>query len=373
MNLSGNIGEWSEVYALFKLLSDGVLYQGDKDLNKIKNLIYPIISIIRDNVRYNLDNDDRKVIIKSSNDDIFSEIPIKEFTENAEVLLDKIKSIQASKAKKNKTEKVGRAFEVPEIQEFRKSTKVESIKASSQKKADIVIVVHDEVTGFDPTLGFSIKSQLGGASTLLNAENPTNFIYVITPSIPNEEVAKINALSMQAKRLEAIADQGSRLSFVALEPTDGEDSIFECNLVNIDSSMPKLVACMLRYYYSGKASSIQKIAELMSYDNPLHFNMKYHHSYYEVKIKRLLTDVALGMTPQKLWNEIYEANGGYIVVKKDGDIVCYHLYNRNDFEDYLFCNTKLDTPSRSRYNFGRIYKDNGNQYIKLNLQIRFIR
>ena len=45
--IKGNKGEWSEVYALFKLLSEGKLYAGDKDLNKIPNLIYPIISILR--------------------------------------------------------------------------------------------------------------------------------------------------------------------------------------------------------------------------------------------------------------------------------------------------------------------------------------
>ena len=41
--ITANKGEWSEVYALFKLLSEGKLYAGDKDLNKIPNLIYPII------------------------------------------------------------------------------------------------------------------------------------------------------------------------------------------------------------------------------------------------------------------------------------------------------------------------------------------
>lgn len=45
--ITANKGEWSEVYALFKLLSEGKLYAGDKDLNKIPNLIYPIISILR--------------------------------------------------------------------------------------------------------------------------------------------------------------------------------------------------------------------------------------------------------------------------------------------------------------------------------------
>ncbi len=45
--LKGNKGEWSEIYTLFKLLSEGNLHSGDVKLNKITDLIYPIIKIIR--------------------------------------------------------------------------------------------------------------------------------------------------------------------------------------------------------------------------------------------------------------------------------------------------------------------------------------
>ena len=89
-------------------------------------------------------------------------------------------------------------------------------------------------------------------------------------------------------------------------------------------------------------------------------------------MKVLLLDSALGMTPAKEWIGRYDANGGYLVVKKDGDIVCYHFYNRNDVEDYLYYNTRFERASRSRYHFGSLYRgEDGVVYIKLNLQIRF--
>jgi type II restriction enzyme len=43
----------------------------------------------------------------------------------------------------------------------------------------------------------------------------------------------------------------------------------------------------------------------------------------------------------------------------------------NQFEDYLFQNTKLETASSSRHEFGKVYSENGESYFKLNLQIRF--
>ncbi len=77
------------------------------------------------------------------------------------------------------------------------------------------------------------------------------------------------------------------------------------------------------------------------------------------------------MTPSKVWNGIYDATGGYLIVKENGDVLCYHIYNRNQFEDYLFQNTKLETASSSRHEFGKIYSEDGKIYFKLNLQIRF--
>lgn len=45
--INGNVGEWSEIYTLLKLLGEGKVYAGDQNLEKIKNLVYPIIMIIR--------------------------------------------------------------------------------------------------------------------------------------------------------------------------------------------------------------------------------------------------------------------------------------------------------------------------------------
>ena len=37
--LTGNKGEWSEIYALFKLLGEKTIFAGDADLNKIERSI----------------------------------------------------------------------------------------------------------------------------------------------------------------------------------------------------------------------------------------------------------------------------------------------------------------------------------------------
>lgn len=48
MALTGNKGEWSEIYVLLKLLGDGEVHAGDENLNEIKDLVYPIVMILRE-------------------------------------------------------------------------------------------------------------------------------------------------------------------------------------------------------------------------------------------------------------------------------------------------------------------------------------
>ena len=59
------------------------------------------------------------------------------------------------------------------------------------------------------------------------------------------------------------------------------------------------------------------------------------------------------------------------MVTKEGNVLVYHIYNRNYFEEYLLKNTKYETASTERYDFGKVYSENGEEFIKLNLQVRF--
>ena len=126
-------------------------------------------------------------------------------------------------------------------------------------------------------------------------------------------------------------------------------------------------------FYSSEYSHLTDLVKKSSVKNPLKFDVENEHKFYEYKIKRFLTDVALGMMPSKVWTGKYDATGGYLVIKDNGDVLCYHIFNRNEFENYLLNNTKLDTASSTRHDFGKINESNGQLYFKLNLQIRFIK
>lgn len=92
---------------------------------------------------------------------------------------------------------------------------------------------------------------------------------------------------------------------------------------------------------------------------------------FAYKIKQFIAAYALGMVASKKWDGSTKAHGGYLIVKKNGSVVCYHLYNKDELQEYLFTNTKLDTGSSSKNNFGNIYEKDGRFFINLNLQISF--
>jgi hypothetical protein len=73
------------------------------------------------------------------------------------------------------------------------------------------------------------------------------------------------------------------------------------------------------------------------------------------------------MTSKKPWSGNFDVLGGYIIVKEDGEVLCYHIYNWNNFQDYLFNRTFIDTPSTERHKFGTLDGDK----LNLNFQIRF--
>jgi type II restriction enzyme len=356
--LKGNKGEWSEIYTLLKLLGDTEIYVGDENLNKIPDLLYPIIKILRDesdgHFEYSINDD--LIFISGKNEEF--KISIINFKNKAELLLAKIKEANTS------------SFEVPEIEEFLSQIHCSTLKAKSSSKTDIRIVIHDLKTNLQPELGFSIKSQLGGASTLLNAGKTTNFIYKIENcNLTNDFIEEINSVETRSKikdRLEAINSKSCKVKF-----TKTEKEVFENNLILIDSLLPNILSEIVFEFFTSNLSEIKDLVENLEDKNPLNFNTSNNHKFYEYKIKKFLTEVALGMMPATVWNGIYDATGGYLVVKNDGEILSYHIYNKNKFENYLYHNTKLETASSSRHDFGKIFEENGEYFIKLNLQIRF--
>ena len=356
MAITGNKGEWSETYAFLRLLADGKLFAADEQLNRISNIFFPIMKIIREETlgkpyeyRPNMNN---AVIEIYLNDRQLLRLPAVEFDAEANYLYNAVNTKRG-------------AFEVARTETFIKNIYMTKLKASSADKSDIKIQIHDVYTGYENVVGFSIKSELGKPPTLLNPGRTTNFIYNVE-GLRSEHISQINAIDTQTKiidRMKAIFEVGGRLIFESME-----NKTFRENLQMIDSQMPSIVAEMLSGCYAKIASDCTGLTDYVIQINPLSQSA----DFYKHNIKEMLCAIALGMKPATKWKGTDEASGGYIIVKTNGDVLAYHIYNRDAFKSYLLKNTKLERASTSRYGFATLYEEDGKIKIKLNLQIRFI-
>lgn len=361
--LTGNKGEWSEIYVFLRLLEMGRIYAATENLERIDSVFYDIIKILRTEeigkLEFVVDKFENKIsVVLPENERVLISMTASEFGEEAEKLYQTI--INTS----------GSAFSCEETESFLSSMGVKSLKAKSTDKSDIRMKIHDINTGFEAVQGFSIKSRLGSPSTLINAGKTTNFVYEICGNVTERIVADFNDESKKKfkDKFDVLNAAGCSLKYSGME-----NEIFENNLVLIDGDLPEICAHLLLEYYQGNCSTVTDALEIITDKNPLKYNLTKGHPFYIYKFKKFLTECALGMLPSKAWNGTADATGGYIIVKEDGEVLCYHLFNRNEFENYLVINTKFETASTSRHDFGHIYKESNQYFIKLNLQIRFIK
>ena len=355
MRISGNKGEWSEFYALLKLLSLGRLYAADENADRIPDIFFPILKILREESYGEVDfiitkDRDTQVYINKVQQCI---IPRKWLQEMSNIVYSSIVDGGQS------------SFEISGAPAIMNRLGIEKITASSADKTDIVLQIHDIHTGYAPICGFSIKSELGSSPTLLNASGATNFLYEV-PDIHVSDINHINAINTKNKVKDRILEI---LSYGKMKFVRVQNSVFSGNLMLIDTELEVIISELLLEYYSGHGVFCRDLIKIVEDRNPMRYPWR---GFYEYKFKKFLCSVALGLMPSKRWNGIDEANGGYIIVKEDGDVVAYHLYNRNSFESYLLNSTKFETPSTTRHGFASIFKgEDGKKYINLNLQIRF--
>lgn len=358
--LTGNKGEWSELYTFFKLLSDGLLFSADENLNKTS--FYVEIQSIKRNdsgneLHFTRDDESKINIIDSNSGVILLSFFQSEAKEIANEIVSKI--TKGYDLSKNIIEK---------IHEY----KIQRISEKSQSKGDINILIYDPIHGISSNQKFSIKSFLGSTPTLFNANKTTNIIYEITDSNGNKisdlDVISINQIGTghkYIKRVAKIIELGYSIKFHSYE-----DNTFKLNLQMIDSDLPIIISHIVLDKYLNSTTKITEVIQKLNQSNPMNYDLSQGHNFYEYRIVNFLIEAALGMTSKTVWSGVYDVVGGIIIVKPNKELLCYHLIDFNKFRDYLKKSSRLDNPSGSKMNYGSVYTENNQSYIKLNFQIK---
>lgn len=373
--LKGNKGEWSEIYIFLKLMEDGKIYAADHDMKRIKNVFLNILKIIREEYKGEVYEyfTGKEIEIHLNNECVY--IADKElFSDNRKYIW---KTIKNSK---------GGIIECPESNEFLNSIYITKLKspATSQNgffggTQDITMQTQDHRSGVTSVTGFSCKSDFAGKATLFNASNDnTNFVYEVTGNINDTVMNEFNNIFDSKKHVAT----GKRMKYLKKKHCDiryintAKPNAKRNLILSGGMELPLITGEMLKYYYyihNGEAaySSIKNALSYITDTDVAKYNCDDLSSLYSRKIGSLLYDMFTGMRLSKPWNGRSSVNGGYIVVKPDGDVLAYHTCITDEFKDFLVSRLRFESPSAKRHEYMSIYKENDKYYLKLSLQIRF--
>lgn len=353
----GNKGEWSELYAIGFLLAKGGGYAADSYQNPIPRTFYKVLEVFLEG---HSATGSRKYRIHEDSIAIFSGS-------------DQIATIDRAEVGKHLgpffrdliSDENTKTFALESGTRFMKLLMRDRLAAPSNQKAhDVELAVEDWQSGHTlPKVGFSIKSQIGNPSTLLNASGATNLTYVL--SIPSE-LTKDQLDTLQnlkaGKLLLKLKELKVGLSF------EGYDNHqFRKNLEKIDSRMPDYLAEVVLNFFQGEKSTLREVVEKT-------FPSNLEESEQPIfKMKQFLGAVAMGMRPSQTWDGDITKFKGLLLAKLDGDVLFYYLYNIAEFQEFLYRNLKFEVASTTRHGFGKVYRDGDSWKVKLNLQVRFIK
>lgn len=358
--LTGNVGDWSELYVFFHLLGSPYLMSCDRALHPIGTIV-PVKAIYRGNDKegnllYTYNE------VESNWDISCNAIHICKVTQNTG-------KEEAKSLLKEMLTKGNGSMSSPKAEKFLRLLCDHKMK-SLGKKEDITLKINDVKAGQETITPFSIKSYIGSDPSLLNAnKDGTNFLYEVTGI--NDKIYDLIQAEVEKHPRTCIVTLIKQLKRYKAEVIFRQllNQTFEDNLQIIGLDAPEFLAHLLLSHYMTGEHSVLENTKLVAEKNP--FNLRKPTAYYN-RAKKILQAAAFGMTPSKEWDGLQIASGGFIIVKPNGEVVTYQRYDMDLIDNYLIEYTYFDHPSTSRHKYGKLFKDDdGRFYLKLAIQIRF--
>ena len=201
------------------------------------------------------------------------------------------------------------------------------------------------------------------APTFLDAGMAMNFVFKLD-LCTREVMERANAANVSAGLEKCVNTLNGECDFDFYRVAC---STFDRNLRLVDSRFPQVLANALLRYFFGEGTTCLQIVDAMERDDALGIG----GGMYKYLFKKFLCAAALGMTPTEEWSGHDDPSNGYAITCDDGEVIVFHVYNRDSLGSYLLSNAKFETASISKYDDGLVYEHDGEYFINLSLQIGF--
>ena len=352
--------EWSELYAFFRLLSDGKVGLGNHD-GKNSGKSWKIACIQReehDGTRtYFIEQDKIRISGDALPEDRF--VDREDFATVADLILNAVK-----------TSATDDVVSPDGVEEFLDDVAIFDLEAKTQDRTDFSVAFWDVDA---PLMGFNVRARISAMNRLLDGGRAANL--KLEQSGVKFAVPTVNKINATPEAPNEVMDRMlliERLGGV-LKYSDVADRVFRCNLAMIDLHFPRLLAEMVRTMHLDGITRTNELTEQLKVQNPLKIKDELinKHHFYEYKVKQFLMALALGMRPAKIFNGEDSAVEGLFLVTGEGEVLCYHKSEKKAFEDFLYRNTRFEKGSLEKDKYGFLERENGVYYFKLNAKIGF--
>ena len=171
-------------------------------------------------------------------------------------------------------------------------------------------------------------------------------------------------------RMKMLKEAGVKLQFHRMATQVAEDNLELCG----GESLQRILAAILVHFYYNNLGSRVSLVDCIDYlaeNDVVQLRRTDVKKYYYNRVAKFVYDSFTGLRLGTPWSGRSEVNGGYIVVKRNGDVVAYHSTITDEFKDFLVQRLMLEAPSHKRHKDMVIEKKDGRYYLKLGLQLRF--
>ena len=354
--ISGNWGNWGEFWVFLKALENGYFAFSDTDLNPIKNKSILIRKVYRENLTFDVTGS--SAIKFTAPDGASKEIDKADLRTQNIALLKEFNSISTA------------PFECSNGYYLLNLLHQEKL-SDTRDTRDIAFQIVDPLTAQHHDAGFSVKTVAKGKPTLFNCSAQSRLVFEVEGY--SGTLSDVNSIAGQAKvinRISKIMELGGKFKFVSCY-----GDVFQKNLIKIDSQMPELLALAVLANFQVKIRN-KKLGDVLNSNvySRLLEDLKIPLDTDDIifKFKNFLMNAACGMTSAKVWNGNTDVDGGLLVVRRDWEVVCFHIFNFGQLQNYLYDNVKFDTPNSRKNNiFGELYIEDGKLFFMLNFHFRW--
>ncbi len=330
-----------------------------RNVAKVSEIFYPFYVVIYDKkYLYHEDLHSIGVMISSLDGDVLLCVPANLFLEETAILM---------KESNNSGDKIST------VNTFVENLFRNNVKDTSKFKSYVKIFWLD-----------LCSNHIGSSATLLNASGDnTNFIFEVSGNMDDEKMVRFNNIFKETKRkgetclniattdrMQYLHQIGCDIQFVGTVENDARANLIKCG----GMEMPAIVGGMLKKFYFENLSgptSVEDCIDYLAENDIVGYGFDDLQNTYRGKIAHFLLCTFTGMRLGSPWNGRQQVNGGYIVVKNNGDVVAFHSTIADEFKDFLVAKIRMEGPSHSRHKDMVIYKKGDRYFLKLALQLRF--